>query len=280
MGVSAPDKNADQQRDQHTQEGQPDSKANWDIRDLSTLNREFGNLLAKWNPRFGRAQKAFSDSASLTNALEDGLEDFAKLSPEHLAKKVRSLPQAEADLYRLGAQRALVERVRKPNVTGDKTETVFSSREMQLKMRSIFKDTRSLRTFQRDLVREARKADTRKAVQGGSQTDRNLINAQESGAPMAALNTAQQLARGNFIEPVVSAVGRAANRFTGLNPQSAKEILELAMQPAGTGINGAVLEALARAARTPHQRALLSSRVAGGAGLAPTAAAQAISRDW
>lgn len=250
--------------------GMPDNKSGWDVSDLTTLNREFQALLAKHNPRFGAAQKRFSDESALINALEEGLEDFNKLQPEAIGRKVRSMAADEADLYRLGAQRALVEKVRRGNVTGDKTETVFSSRDMQLKLRSIFKDQKSLRLFQRDLIREARKADTGKAL-GGSQTDKNLINASEAGAPARAVTAASQLARGNLLEPAAAWLGRAANRFSGLNPNSAEAILEMALQPASNGLSPTITNALSQASSVPARRAALSNRLAIGAAYAQPA---------
>lgn len=250
--------------------GMPDNKAGWDVKDLTTLNREYQALLAKHNRRFGNAQKQFSDESGLINALEDGLEDFNKIQPEEIARKVRSMASDEAEMYRLGAQRALVEKVRRGNVTGDKTETAFSSREMQLKLRAIFKDTKSLRLFQRDLIREARKADTRKSL-AGSQTDRNLVNASEAGAPARAVSTAQQLARGNVLEPAAAFLGRAANRVSGLNPSSAESILEMALQPAGEGLSPQIINALNQASSLPSRRAALSNRLAIGAAAAQPA---------
>jgi hypothetical protein len=233
--------------------GQGDSVANWDAKDLTLLKREFDAMVSKHNKEFGSALKQYSDESTLITSIKDGIDEFKKLQPEEIAAKIKTMSKDEADMYRLGAQRALVQDVRRGNATRDRTENVFSSPDMQKRLRAIFPDRASYRRFQRALVAEARKADLRKEVQGGSKTDRNLQTAAEAGAPMRAAVTAAQAATGR-LEPVLNALGRAANRFSGLTPGSANAILEMGMRPAAQGLDPQIIAILQRYGLAPQQR--------------------------
>lgn len=265
---------------QRVKRGEQDAVANWTLNDLYKLNDEFKALLGSKNRKLGDALSEFADESSLINALEDGLDDFQKISPEEISAKIRAMSDDEAKLYRLGHARAIIEKIRKPRTTSDRTDNIFASRDVQMKLRALFPNASSkgpqgvaereaLRAFQRDLVREARKADTRKAVQGGSMTDRNLINAQEAGQPSQMLKTGAQVARGDVLGPVLDYLGRIGNRFSGLNPSSSEALLELAMRRASPESIEPLIDALRKSAAQPASQAQLAGRLAVGAGYAP-----------
>lgn len=234
--------------------GTPDSKANWDVRDLTVLNRELGALIDKHNKPLGHALSKFSDESSLIRAVEDGLDDFKALQPEELTRKMRGMSKAEADLYRIGAARSLVQDIRQGSAWNDRTKSIFSSPEMNLKLKAIFPQTGERSHFMRTLDNERKKTRLRAKVMGGSQTDQNLVNADEAGAPMKAAITAAQAMTGK-LQPLLDMVARAGNRFSGITPASANAMLDIAMTPAGQGLPPEVLRGLIAAAQKPGQRA-------------------------
>lgn len=234
--------------------GTPDSKANWDVRDLTVLNRELGALINRHNKPLGNALSKFSDESGLIRAVEDGLDDFKSLQPEELTRKMRGMSKAEADLYRIGAARALVQDIRSGSAWNDRTKSIFASPEMNLKLKAIFPHTGERSRFMRVLDNERRKTRLRAKVTGGSQTDQNLINADESGTPAKAVLTAAQALTGR-LQPALDMLSRAGNRFSGINPASANALLEIAMRPAGQGLPPAALRGILQAAQKPGQRA-------------------------
>jgi len=234
--------------------GTPDSKANWDVRDLTLLNRELGALIGKHNKPLGHALSKFSDESGMIRAVEDGLDDFKALQPEELTRKMRGMPKAEADLYRIGAARSLVQDIRRGSAWNDRTKSLFSSPEMNLKLKAIFPEAGQRSQFMRTLDNERKKTRLRAKVTGGSQTDQNLINADEAGAPMKAAMTAAQAMTGR-LQPALDMLARAGNRFSGITPASANAMLDIAMTPAGQGLPPGVLRGLTAAAQKPGRRA-------------------------
>lgn len=239
-----------------------DRTAGMDARTLTILKRDL--LAAVDNPAYRQALDNFAGESALTNAAEDGFENALRMHTEEIAPNLHRMTAGEQEMWRLGAARALAGRLRQGNVTRDRTENLFSSPDMQRRLEAIFPDRNSRREFQRTLVQEARMADTRKAVQGGSKTSQNLTTADEAGAPGRAVTAAGQIARGNVLDPVMTALGRAGNRFSGITPGSANAMLEIGMRPAAQGMDPRVFNAMARAQLLPEQRAHVARGLVAG----------------
>jgi hypothetical protein len=235
--------------------GVPDAKANWDANDLLRLKHDIDDAISKNNPLFKQAINRYSGDSALKGAAQDGFDEGLKISTEDLARKMRSFKNdSEREMYRMGVARAIAGKMRRPNVTSDRTENVFSSPDIQLRLKAIFPDNRSLREFQRDLVVEARMADTRKAVQGNSTTAKQLINAQESGQPAAAVGALANAATGRF-EPLLNSLSRTANRFSGLTPSTSNAVINALMSRGGDDVGQEMGRALERAGMQPLRRA-------------------------
>lgn len=242
----------------------------WDMNDLLGLKREFSTLLERSNPDLGKAIKAYADKSALKNALEEGMEDFAKLAPEELAKKVTGLRQSmfddgskspfrdwgigsEAEMYRMGAARALIDQIRKGNASNDRTKSVFGSPDMQLRLKAIFPDGKERGQFLKVVQAERLKNRTNAKVMGGSMTDQNLQNAGEVMAPVQAVNAITNAASGR-LQPALEWAGRQANRFTGMTPGVAEETLKIASRKPSQGVDPRVLEAFDKASRSARNR--------------------------
>lgn len=242
-----------------------DRTAGMDERTLTILKRDL--LATINNPAYRRALDNFAGESALAGAAEDGFERALTMHVEEIAPMLRGMTAGEREMWRLGASRALAGRIRQGNVMRDRTENIFSSPDMQLRMRSIFPDGRSRREFQRALVQEARMADTRKAVQGNSTTAKQLAQGAEAGQDVAAVSAVANAATGRF-EPLMKWLGRQANNFTGLTPASANAIIEAAMTQSGNQVPRALHDALNRAARIPEVRAMMVQRMLAGSNAA------------
>ena len=161
--------------------GQADSKANWDLRDLTQLKRRMVDLMGQENPAYKSAMEKYGDAASIKAALEQGLEDFSTARADDIRKTLEGMTKPEQMMYRAGYSRAMFNQLEKGNVNKDRTDALFSSPEIQQKLEAVMPDRKRLREFQRALVIHAKQADTRKAVQGNSTTARQLAHGNEAG---------------------------------------------------------------------------------------------------
>lgn len=228
-------------------------QAGWDTRTLTILKRDLLNAID--NPTYKAGLKQYASQARLSNAAEDGFDEFRKLAPEQIREKLRGFEtDVERQFYRLGAMRAIVDQVRQGNVTRDRTDGVFSSPQMMMKLRAVMPDQKAFREFQKQLVIEARLADSRKAMQGNSTTARQLAEGEQAGRDSQLLTSAVNAAGGG-LTPVMNFLGQVGNRFSGLNPQTAAAITNIAMSRDPGQINALLRRSLEEAARTPMSRA-------------------------
>lgn len=250
--------------------GIQDSKANWDARTLTILKNDLKNNIKV--PEYQQALTTYSGPMAIKNAIEDGMDDALKLPIEELAATMAKLSPGEQVAYRMGAGRALIGKIRQGNVMRDRTDGVFSSPDMQTRLKVLFPDQKSLREFQRDLVIQAKKADTRKHVQGGSSTAKQLAQGDEAGQDVRAVHAVANAATGR-LEPLMAFLGRHAQRFSGLTPASANAIIDAVMVKGGSGMSAELRTALAEAAKVPELRARLVQRMMAGstAGAVPGA---------
>lgn len=244
--------------------GQQDSKANWTLRDLVDLKNEFKGHIDTHNKAFGRALSRYGDDSSLINSAEEGFETALTAPVEELRKTLQKMGQQEAEMFRIGGARAIIDKVRQGNVTRDRTENVFSSPDIQMRLRALMPDNQSFRELQKRLVLEAKMSDTRKAVQGNSTTAKQLAQADEAGQAARPVVAAAQAATGRY-EPMFSYLSRQAQRFSGITPSSANAIIEAAMQRDPQTIRRALQQAIRDAGNVADGRARLAQQLIAGA---------------
>ena len=245
--------------------GIQDSKANWDARTLTKLKNDLKDAIEV--PVYKQALETYAGPMAVRNAIEDGMDEAFRLAPEELAAKMRKMSKADRDWFRMGAARAIMGKVRTGNTMRDRTENLFGSPDMQKRLRALYPNVKSYRDLQRRLVMEAKMSDTRKAVQGNSTTAKQLAQADEAGQPMRAAHAAGSALMGK-LEPVVNYLSRQAQRFHGITPAVADEIIRIGMsrQPMNSR---AWRRAVSRAEREPIYRAKLIQRlIAAGASVA------------
>lgn len=248
--------------------GQPDSKANWDLGDLVALKREYLGHIDRHNKAFGAALTRYGDDSSLISAAEDGFEMALKTPVEEIRKTLAGLKSnAEKEMFRVGGARAIMDRIRQGNVTRDRTENLFSSPDMQMRLRALMPDQQSYRAFQRSLVLEAKMADTRKAVQGNSTTAKQLAQADEAGQPMRMAVGAAQAATGR-LEPALNLLGRTAQRFSGITPSTANAIIAAAMERDPQRVRSALQAAMRTAGNAQAARSQVAQELIAGSAAA------------
>lgn len=240
--------------------------AGWDYNTLKILKRDLLNAVN--NPGYKSGLKRYAGEAQLKTAASRGFDDFDTMAPEEITKALREFDtEAERQIFRMGAARAIIDRVRKGNANRDRTENVFGSPEMQMKLKALFPSQKQFREFQKSLVVEAKMADSRKALQGNSTTAKQLTEGAEAGKTAGFITSGMNALSGR-IAPVLDFVAQGYNRFSGLNPAVANELLRLGMSQNPAAGNALVRASIEQAARTPSQRAAISNALV-AAGVAP-----------
>jgi hypothetical protein len=202
---------------------------NVQLRDLTILKKDL--LEAIKNPIYKRALKQYSGDSAAVNAIDEGFETGLTMEPEAITKTLQSLSKSEADLWRLGFARKIVNQLRDTGRAGtNRAEIVYSPKYLD-RMRAAFKDSPTGKEFMRKLAMERKMFQTRNAVEGNSTTARQLAEGMEAGVDADNLRSAAdiggKLARGDMIGALVSWVGRAKNMATGLRPEVADEIIRM-----------------------------------------------------
>lgn len=227
--------------------GQSDSATNWTIADLTQLNQEFGRLISKENPSLSAALSKYSDKSAMINAMEDGLEDAFKLSPEELTKRLGKLTPRDQEFYRLGHARAHIEKLRSGDVMRDRAKSLYNSDDIGLRLKAVFPPSAPERgRFLKSIAAERKMTATRNAVQGNSKTAKYLTGAQEAGKAARTAADVAGAAMGR-IDPLLRSMERGVNYASGLTPRVAAELLDLGMSPGGTHLNAMTSRAIADA---------------------------------
>jgi hypothetical protein len=235
-------------------------QAGFDTKTLSILKKDLLNAID--NPTYKQALKTYAGPSALKNAAEMGEKEFLKSSSHEIRAALKELTPSEAEMYRLGAKQAVFTRLESPNVNRDLTDGFFGSAGIQKKLQALFPDQKSFREFQKALIVEAKMADSRKALQGNSTTAKQLAEGDQAGKNSRMLNSAMNAMTGK-LEPVLNLVAQGYNRFTGMTPSVANEVLRMAMSKDPSVVNSISQKALERADQVPRMRALLGQKLIG-----------------
>lgn len=242
--------------------------AGWDKNTLSTLKRDLLKTID--NNAYKRGLQGYAGEARLKDAAEQGRDDFFKMAPEELKATIRSFDtDAERQMFRLGAGRAIIDRLRTGNSGRDRTDNLFGSPQIQMQLRELFPDQKSFREFQKALVVEAKMADTRKALQGNSTTAKQLAEGDQAGKTSRMVMSAVNAATGK-LEPMLNLAAQGYNRFTGLTPSVANEILRLGMSKSPDALAELARKSFVAADKTPRQRAEIARALMAAMGNATT----------
>jgi hypothetical protein len=231
-----------------------DSTAGSEYRSYTIAKRRLMDAID--NDEYKRGLKSYAGQAQLKRAAENGMDDFNKLSPEEIRATVRGFDSdAERIMYRMGAARAIIDKIRAGNAMRDRTENVFGSPEMQLKLRAIVDNPKQFRELQKQLVIEAKMADSRKALQGNSTTARQLAEGEQAGKTAGTIMSVMNASTG-ALRPILDLAARGYGTFTGLTPGVAGNLLKLGASQDPRAIEEMVRRSVEQARQVPASRAM------------------------
>jgi len=138
---------------------------------IKEIYKEADRIGKEKNPLFANAQKKYSDTKSVEEAIAEGRADmFSGMSPEDMLKKIRGLSANELDHYRSGAVRAIDDRLAKMVDGANKARGMVNSEALREKLRAITPDPAEYDMLMRSLQTEARDASARARMTLGSPT--------------------------------------------------------------------------------------------------------------
>lgn len=127
---------------------------------------ELMDAIAEQNPEYIQAAKVFSDQSAFINAMEMG-KDFIKRDAEELADMLRTMPQSEIQLFRLGAVKALGDRLDRIGENRNAVMNLLGTKAMRDKLSLVMDDPTP---FLRRAGIEADFSETRNMLTGNSTT--------------------------------------------------------------------------------------------------------------
>jgi len=205
------------------------------------------------NPSYKDALKNFAGASALKDAAEEGFDKALKLSTEQLGKTFRDLSSSERELFKLGAVRAIAGKMRTLDRMRDRTKNLFSNPDIEQRLRVLIPDQRTRRELQRSIQIERNFAETRRAIQGGSTTAKQLAQGQQAGEGVGFIEQTRigkDIFTGNLSGIALALAKGASNRFSGLTSKTANAIMEAGMDT-GSATSRALNRALAKAEKSP-----------------------------
>lgn len=124
-------------------------------------------------PAYKEARQLYAGRASNESAALLG-ENFLKTRPRDIEADLKRMSPLEKQFYRLGAKRALEDKVSDLNITRDAMSAIFGKKGSINKLRVLFDDDKSFNAFRDQMQREADFSLTKRIVEGNSSTVRQL----------------------------------------------------------------------------------------------------------
>lgn len=155
---------------------------------------------------YAQARAAYSGPSQSIDALTDG-QDFLKMAPETLASKLADLPASDRDFFRVGAARALQDKVSKAADNHDAVTRVFGNKTIRDQISAVF-GAKATQQFSEAASAERMATATNRFVTGGSNTMNKAADIADTGS-----RAAEDAVKGFLIGGPKGAIGLPALNF-------------------------------------------------------------------
>lgn len=199
---------------------------NYDISRLVEKSKKLRDIADNQFPVYARARDSFAGPTQLVDALENGrafLRGDAEMTKATLAK----LPKSEQEFFRIGAARALRDKVLNTPDTADTVKKIFNTPLMREKLQVVFPNANEFKAFEKMMNNEATLFQTRSAVLSGSRTA--PLQAEMADTVSDTIGTGKilyDLAKGN-IGTAVMGMGRKLSGPKTLKPEVSEELASM-----------------------------------------------------
>jgi hypothetical protein len=106
-------------------------------RAIDSVRRAFVNELDNLNPAYKAARKAWAGPSAAMDAVGSG-QDFLRMDPEQIGKVQSGMSDAERDFFRVGAARALLDRISKAGDGADLTKRLYGNPQIREQIKAAF----------------------------------------------------------------------------------------------------------------------------------------------
>jgi hypothetical protein len=203
--------------------------------DVAKVKREFNDLIKYYNKDYRLANAKFADSEGLKSAYKDGL-DYMKMDTNELLASLKKMKPSEKEAFRVGMLSQIKDKYSKSLAT-DITNLVFKSPRQKSALRYAFDSQSQFDDFVKQVSAQKELLKTSKRIQGGSTTQSNIVETEDSGMVADLLNTGAQVASGNIMGAATNLARRGAARAGGISPAKAEELQSLLFNPDPAGQN-------------------------------------------
>lgn len=162
------------------------------------------------NPTYKAARAAWAGPSAQKDAIDLG-GDFLKLDPEQIAARASKMAPDELQAFKVGAARALQDKVDTVKGLGDATKRIFNDNRTKDQIEAAFGQD-AYRKFQQAMMTEKTMADTNAFVSGNSRTAQRILGAQDVGDQLA-----ESFITGGTKSALARGIKMASNRARGLN---------------------------------------------------------------
>jgi hypothetical protein len=213
------------------------------IRGLTKMKNQLLEAMDSVSPDYAEARNLYAGDSQLLGAADFGRKLF-KLDPEDVEVAVSAMGASEKEMFRLGAMRALRDRLDDVQMNSDAMRQLVGKRSMQKKLEAVFPDQQSLDRFIKQAGTEVVFTQTRNALTGGPNTALRLATGQAMGDAIVP-EAAGALAVG---DPMRAGLV-IAQKFFGKKKPSPETIKELSDTLLQQGLNE---QQITRLFRSPH----------------------------
>ncbi len=192
----------------------------------SDVMRRFRDAITDISPEYGAALERFAGDKALEEALEQGRRVFRD-DDFITARFIRNLTEGERESYLVGVARGVQDMIERGNRRTDISERLLSRSTMR-KLRAALGSTKAAREFTRDVLREARFAETKRNVIGGSPTAR--ITAEQQTQTASMIDPMLQAAQGDVGQATQTGLRRllqSVGSGQGIQPERQEAIARL-----------------------------------------------------
>jgi hypothetical protein len=142
---------------------------NTEVRDLTRLKNFMVEEVDKVSPEYKAARSLFAGKESLKEAAELG-EAFLKTNANDVKMMTKSFGESEKHFYKLGAQRAILNKLDTTNLSSDASKAILGKNGDVAKIRSLFTSQKEFDDFADVIAREGKFKQTANAIFGNSTT--------------------------------------------------------------------------------------------------------------
>ncbi len=197
-------------------------KMNDTARDVLTVRNQFKSDIGRLNDAYKKADAQFADMMDLRRAYDVG-DAYEKLSAQEFSRKVAKMTSGEVDAMKVG----MITRIRNISSGSDRTDYVqrlFGSPKRREALKAAFPSEEEFAKFEKYMNFEKDISRTQRRVLGGSDTQRNLLEAQEQGVdPQALLG----LLTGGKGEAIRQTGAMLSSRAQGIGAPVAEEMSKM-----------------------------------------------------